>query len=284
MTTAKVEFEETKITGLPWNVHFIDTFTSEPGKGNPTAVVVLEEELNRRPMQLLAAEFGLPVTAFLLRIAEGLYRIRYFTVSREIAACGHATLAASAVVHQTTRLSEIRFLTKGRIVIPTTVRNNSVSMQYPRYTVRKFCMNEQLLASLGIQSFLAATYCSELECAIFELEDATELRLLKPDFFRMVESCTCITEAVVTTRSDNAEYDYMLRSFCPWIGIDEDPVTGSIHSALAPYWSARLGKNELKAFQASKRSGEFELSITPTNVLIAGSFVDMPISNSQVGF
>src|SRR4030095_6079832 len=123
-------------------------------------------------------------------------------------------------------------------------------------------MKPEFLSALGINDFVSAHFVAELEMIHIELKDPFLLRKLNPDYKRLVESEPKIDQVVITSISDQSQFDFLLRSFCPWIGIDEDPVTGSVHSFLGLYWKNKLGKASLNAFQASPRGGEIQVSVT----------------------
>jgi PhzF family phenazine biosynthesis protein len=252
----------------------IDTFTKERFKGNPTSVFVLNKILSDETLQQIAAECNMPVTAF-VQITEttaSIYAIRYFTAITEIAACGHATLAAAKVISLLKNSYSFQFKTTEEKLLPAEISNDTIILTYPKYTTVPFAINKQLTDALSLQSFYAIGYCKELETVFIEIPDAELLWKLQPDFEKLLE-IEGMKEVVVTSASDNNQYDYLLRSFCPWIGIDEDPVTGSVHSVLAGYWSERLNKNELKAYQASERSGELFVRTLNNSVELGGNVV-----------
>ncbi len=254
----------------------IDTFTTEKFRGNPTAVCVTGKPLPAAIMHAVAKELRFPVTAFVEEVTAGdEYPIRYFTVTGEIAACGHATLAAAKVLTDSLLKERIRFSTIENIQIDIRIEEDIVYMFYPRYSMELLDVSPGLLQSLGIEKFREAGFCRELETVFIELEDAALLKSIQPDYRWMVKSNPFIKEVVITCRADNNQYDFLLRSFCPWIGIDEDPVTGSVHSVLAHYWKERTGKYDLTAYQASERGGEVYVKALDDKVLLGGRTVTM---------
>lgn len=255
-----------------------DTFTSKQFSGNPTAVCIQDRPLSDHLLLSLAGELNLPVTAFLETTTGelGTWSIRYFTVAKEIPACGHATLAAAATIADLNPGSkEIVFRTIEDVVIKAIAEQDMVTLVYPEYELKDFSVSPQLLKSLGITEFKTAGFCSELETVFIELDDGYLLRSLQPDFNLMLKSSDSIKEVVITSISDDPRYDFLLRSFCPWIGIDEDPVTGSVHSVLAGFWAQKLKKDKLKAYQASVRGGEVYVSSGNNEVYIAGTSIKM---------
>lgn len=264
-------------------VFIIDTFTAENCLGNPTAVCISKEPFDHDQALVLAKEFNLPVSAFIEfpKTNGNLFPVRYFTPTREIPACGHATLATVKVVADLFLKSEASFKTKENIIIQTRMRNDVITMTYPKYELRNYTVSDQLLQGLGIPSYNFAGLCKELEAVFIELEDPLLLKTVQPDFVKLISADNSITEVVLTSVSDVSKYDFILRSFCPWIGIDEDPVTGSVHSVLAGYWRTRLNKNELKAYQASDRGGEIFVTALPGNVEIGGKVTVVTVKELQ---
>lgn len=254
-------------------VIFIDTFTTEKFKGNPTAVCVVDNPLNSDLMLSIAKEFNLPVTAFIEKNSSGLHPIKYFTITGEIPACGHATLASARVMFEMGKNDTVKFQTKEKIVITAIQRDDTIYMTYPKYDIVTVDVSKDVLKSLGLNEYASAGICTELEALFIELNDAHVLRTVSPNYKNLVQSNREITEVVITSASDKPAYDFLLRSFCPWIGIDEDPVTGSVHSVLAGFWKDRLGKNDLKAYQASERGGEAFVRAFDDKVELGGKTV-----------
>jgi len=255
------------------STYILDSFTSTRFKGNPTAVCVLETRLNYEIMHSIARELNFPVTAFLETKENEKYNIRYFTITGEIPACGHATLAAAKVVFELTPNDTAHFETIENITINTKRKDEIIFMTYPKYTTVDFDIAENTLKSLGITHYKPVGFCKELDTLFIELEDPKLLRELQPDYKLLTESTDQVKEVVITSVSDNSDFDFLLRSFCPWIGIDEDPVTGSVHSVLAGFWKDRFGKKELTAYQASDRGGEVIVRAFDDKVELGGRAV-----------
>jgi len=255
----------------------IDTFTSKPFHGNPTSVCIYEHNVDKSKMQSLATELNFPVTAFIKKIRKESenYNIFYFTPTTEISACGHATLASAKVVFELQNIQTCQFITTNNIEIQASQKGNLVVMDYPKYELEICQVEQELLSSLHLTEYKYAGYCSQLETLFIELENPKKLREILPDYNKLVASNSVIKEVVITSRSDNPNYDFLLRSFCPWIGIDEDPVTGSVHSVLAGYWKSRLNKSQLKAYQASARGGEVYVNALPNKVELGGQSVTL---------
>jgi PhzF family phenazine biosynthesis protein len=253
-------------------LYIIDAFASEKFKGNPTAVCITETELPSATMHSIAKELNFPVTAF---VTEGSAvdgnPIRYFTITGEIPACGHATLASSSVFLG--KNDHARFKTIENILIDVRLDNGIIYMTYPKYELVDFDIKDDLLKSLGLENYRSAGLCRQLETLFIEIDDPALLRKIAPDHKALVKSDSSIIEVVVTSVADDKQYDFLLRSFCPWIGIDEDPVTGSVHSVLAHYWKERTGKAELKAYQASERGGDVRVRALDNKVELGGKAV-----------
>ncbi len=246
---------------------FAEAFTAGICTGSPTAVCLYDTLPSRDEMQLLAYTFNHPVTAFVNENVSSPF-IRYFTPQTEIEACGHATLAAAAVLLGE-KNSQLNFLTGSGKSIPVSSRDGLISMCYPRFEMQEKIPSEALLRSMQVRDFIHSGICPELDTLFIELEDTCMLNSIEPDFEAMMQAAPLLKEVVIHSRG-TSEVDFTLRSFCPWIGINEDPVTGSVHSVLAPYWSARLLKKQLKAYQASPRGGHVYLESLNDGVVISG--------------
>lgn len=252
-------------------VHFLNTFTGNDCGGNPTAVYVSHRPLESEAMQLLAKELFVPVTAFVWK-GENYGCIRYFTNICEIPACGHATLGAAAVVATILSIKTSVFQTGGGLCLHTFVQGGIACMEYPHRALAAATPEEGLWTSMHlIQEEVIETLCFE-DTLVIVLKSAALLTVLQPDFRQLQASTSVWKEVVITAAASKPGYDYLLRSFCPWIGIDEDPVTGSVQAALAPYWAKKLGKQKLNAYQASERGGELSLCVENEGVQISGSY------------
>lgn len=262
------------------DTYILDTFTSERFRGNPTAVCVSKNQLDSGLMHNIAMELGFPVTAFCtLAASSEPIQIRYFTITGEIPACGHATLGAAYVLLEP-HSDRVSFVTGEGLKLQAKADEKGIFLTYPKYEARPYDVTQEFFDSLGLEK-QSATFCAELETVFIEVEPVV-LRSLAPDFKRLIASNSDCKEVVVTSISDDSRYDFLLRSFCPWIGIDEDPVTGSVHSVLTPMWASKLGKSGLTAYQASKRGGVVRVRDNKDSVEIGGDCVfvlsgEMPV-------
>ena len=242
----------------------VDAFASAVFAGNPAAVCELEAWPEDRLLQAIAAENNLSETAFLVRNAEG-FDLRWFTPAAEVALCGHATLAAAKVLFDLRgwKEPEIRFQTRQRGTLTVQRRGDLFEMDFPALPVRSVATPPGLAAALGAEprQVLAST---DDWLAVLDVE--ATVRKLKPDLAALEKfKCRCV---VPTARGDKV--DFVSRAFAPRFGIPEDPVTGSAHCALAPYWAGVLGKDDLRAFQVSARGGEVFCRNAGPRVKLAG--------------
>jgi PhzF family phenazine biosynthesis protein len=251
--------------------YIVDSFTDQPFKGNPAGVCLLTQELSESQMLSIANELGYSETAFVL--AEGdQYRIRFFSPKVEIPLCGHATLASSKVMmEKDPSLTNIHFVNIQGLDLNITKEGMSIIMEFPVYDTDSVHVPSDLLDALGIDEIINSVYNEETRIVLLEIEDSELLQSLAPDFGALVDSISDISGVLVTAPSKQAAYDFESRFFWPWDGTDEDPVTGGTHTFLTKYWSERLGKNKMKSFQCSERSGFMDVEITPRNTLLIKS-------------
>ncbi len=252
----------------------VDAFTSKPFKGNPAAVCLFEKFPEDQLLKDIAAEMNLSETAFLVhRVNDGPsateYEIRWFTPTVEVPLCGHATLAASHVIFNELQEARdnIEYASKsGRLSARR--EGKAIILDFPLNPPKVCSCPKDVLKALGIDKFNAAAISETAEMLLVEVESEEFLRSLSPDMGALVESERegLPFEGVIVT-APSKSYDFVSRYFGPWEGIDEDPVTGSAHTVLAPYWSQKLSKNEFRSFQASKRGGELSLRIRGENRL-----------------
>lgn len=240
----------------------INAFTDKPFSGNPAGVCLVDSKIDENIMQAIASELNLSETAFLHKRAnDEEYSIRYFTPTVEIDFCGHATLASAKLVLDKLGKKNVEFVTQKELKISANRQGIYIKMQFPLYETIDYKANKKLFDSFGIENPLSSKYCKELDMLLIEVTDKQSLLQVSPDFQKAIESSKEIKEVVVTTKSEDKEYDFYSRCFCPWIGINEDPVTGASHSVLAKYWGNKLNKKEMSAYQLSNRGGFLELKI-----------------------
>lgn len=250
-------------------IAIIDAFTRKPFGGNPAAVCLTPEPLKEEEMQLIAAEFNLSETAFLVPVngSSEKFNLRYFTPTTEIKFCGHATLGSFKFIFNKKGLSRAEFKTGGGLILTGKKKGDEIEMLFPLYRTEMTTVPNGMKEALGISRIHDCGYCHETGMILIEITDPAELRGLSPDPRGLKATTEKCNSVIVTSPSDVNEYDFLSRCFAPWVGIDEDPVTGSAHSVLAKWWSDRLGKEELRAYQASLRGGEMHLKITAADTL-----------------
>lgn len=253
------------------NLYQVDAFTEQLFAGNPAAVLVLEDWLPDSTMQNIAMENNLAETAF-VRGGNGTYDLRWFTPTHEVAFCGHATLATAHVLFSEFKESqEITFKTNqvGELRV-TPVSDDRYQMDFPTFAPEGFSEIPELLLELFPNQ--RSKIFRNFENYFVELDSEEAIHNYIPDLTKISQFGE--TGLVITARSDaTKDYDFLSRYFVPGAGIPEDPVTGSIHSTLVPYWSERLGKQASHAFQASKRGGHLFCELKGDRLLIEGSAV-----------
>ena len=245
----------------------IDAFADGPFTGNPAAVCPLEAWLPADVMQAIAAENNLSETAFFVPEGEG-YRLRWFTPATEVDLCGHATLASAFVVFHRLQPERIRvtFETQQAGRLTVTRDGDLLALDFPSRPPEPCTMSEPLAAALGRRP--TALLAARDYLAVYESTD--DVAALAPDFAALA---TLDRFAVIATAPGRGGIDFVSRFFAPGSGIDEDPVTGSAHTALGPYWAGILGKNEFTAFQASARGGTVRVELTGDRVRLGGRAV-----------
>ncbi|HVN98202.1 MAG TPA: PhzF family phenazine biosynthesis protein [Syntrophorhabdaceae bacterium] len=250
-------------------IFYVDAFTERPFAGNPAAVCLLEHPKVDSWMQNVAAEANLSETAFLLRQGDG-YNLRWFTPRVEVELCGHATLASAHVLFATSgapRDATINFYTKSG-VLRASMTDGLIELNFPATPEEEAPIPEGLEAALGVR----ALYVGKTQFDYFvEVASDEMVRGLSPDFVAL--SSIPVRGVIVTAGSDSAKFDFVSRFFCPAVGINEDPVTGSAHCALGPYWARRLNKTTLVAYQASLRGGVVRVRLSDDRVYLAGGAV-----------
>jgi predicted PhzF superfamily epimerase YddE/YHI9 len=249
--------------GLP--LILVDAFASEPFAGNPAAVTILDRPRDDRWMQRVAAELKHSETAFLLREGDA-WRLRWFTPAAEVDLCGHATLASAHVLFgKEGGGGALRFLTRSG-ELRASQAGAFIELDFPALPPVAAPPPPGLLEALGVEALFTAR--SRFD-RLVELASEAEVRAVRPDFRALARIDT--RGVIVTARG--GPFDFVSRFFCPAMGVDEDPVTGSAHCVLAPFWAARLGRRELTGFQASARGGEVRVRLRGDRVLLGGRAV-----------
>jgi PhzF family phenazine biosynthesis protein len=250
---------------MKYEIYQIDAFTSVPFAGNPAAIVPLESWLPAETMLAIAAENNLAETAFFVG-GNGNYELRWFTPEVEIDLCGHATLASAHLLYEVLRAESgaIRFQTKsGELVV--TSKDDLIVLDFPSRPPVETETPNGLIEALGAKP--ERVLKSRDYMVVYSSQ--ADVAALEPDF-RAIKALD-VHAVIATAKGDDA--DFVSRFFAPGAGIDEDPVTGSAHCTLIPYWAEQLGKNQLFARQISKRGGELFCELDSDRVKIAGRAV-----------
>lgn len=243
----------------------VDAFTPRPFGGNPAAVCWLESDASDGWMQRVAAEFNLSETAF-VREREGRLHLRWFTPATEVDLCGHATLATAHALWTSglVRSDPIVFHTRSGPL--TCLRDGDlIELDFPATPATECEPPPDLIESIGVRPVFAGRTRFDY---FLRLSSADEVRRVSPDFPRLKRvSCRGV---IVTAPSDEADFDFVSRFFAPAVLVDEDPVCGSAHCAMGPYWAQVLGRTELRARQVSAREGHLRVRVVGDRVLLAG--------------
>ena len=250
-------------------IYQVDSFTSRPFAGNPAAVCLLPGLADPAWMQAIVREMNLSETAFLVRQADG-FDLRWFTPAAEVRLCGHATLASAHILWQTGVLSSTepaRFHTLSGL-LTAEQRGDWIEMDFPARPPSPVPAPAGLAEALGVTIKYVGRDADDY---LVELESEELLRTLKPDLTALGK--LPVRGTILTTRSTDPRYDFISRFFAPAVGVDEDPVTGSAHCCLTPYWADKLGKSEMLAYQASARGGIIRLRMAGQRVLLSGQAV-----------
>lgn len=247
----------------------VDAFTNRPFSGNPAAVCVMTEPADETWMQQVATEMNLSETAFLYPQEDG-FKLRWFTPVAEVDLCGHATLASAHVLWTEGNLPleiQARFHTRSGLL---TARRNGdwIEMDFPNEAPAPTPTPPHLVEALGVSPILV---CKNRLDYLVEVESEEALRALQPNL-ALLKSIGG-RGVIVTSRAASPEFDFASRYFAPSFGIDEDPVTGSAHCCLGPFWQSRLNKDSFVAYQASTRGGVVRVQLKGKRVLLGGQAV-----------
>jgi PhzF family phenazine biosynthesis protein len=248
------------VTSLPF--FQVDAFADAPLTGNPAAVMPLDKWLGDALMQAIAAENNLSETAFTVPSdsADVDFDLRWFTPAAEVELCGHATLAAGHILMTG---QSVRFATRSGVLIVSR-REDLLELDLPAAQLSEV-HEPELCAALRLGDTLVWLAEGYNDAAIVELPDEQAVRSMEPDLAALKR----IHRMAVVTAPGNRE-DVVSRVFVPYLGIDEDPVTGSAHAALVPYWTSRLGRSEFTALQASARSGVLHCRLQGDRAVLGG--------------
>ena len=258
---------------MPLPIYIVDAFTDRPFAGNPAAVCVLDRQRDASWMQILAAEMNLSETAFLLARGEA-WSLRWFTPKAEVALCGHATLASAHVLWETGHLAPEATALFDTLSGRLTARRAGggqdwIELDFPERRESPHSALPELFTALDVEPVYFGKNAYDY---FVEVATAREVRELAPDFAALGK--LPVRGVIVTAAADpGADHDFVSRFFAPGVGVPEDPVTGSAHCCLAPYWGEKLGKEEMVGFQASPRGGTVRVRLAGDRVILAGRAV-----------
>lgn len=248
-------------------IYQVDAFTDQLFGGNPAAICPLNEWLSDELMQKIAVENNLAETAFFVKTNTG-YKLRWFTPEYEIDLCGHATLASAHIIY--TELgytgNEIHFETVKAGTLVVKKDGDKYSMDFPSRPAERAELPDDLIEALGMKAPLEVFRARDY---MLVYESEYDIRAASPDFARLAK----IPTVGVIITAPGIAVDFVSRFFAPAASINEDPVTGSAHCNLIPYWADKLGKNDLHAYQLSARKGELWCKLNSDRVLMAGKAV-----------
>lgn len=260
-------------------IYYLDAFTDKIFSGNPIAICPLKETINDDLMQKIANEINFSETAFVWNnfsdfsnIKE--FNLRWFTPTSEVNLCGHGTLGTSSLIFNyfNNINSQLIFNTlSGEIFAKK--EDSTIWLNLPKYNYEKYQISQDILEALGIKDFLNCVVAKENETILIE---ASDIQSIQPDFNKLKQINEKYLGALIVTEKNNSKYDFVSRYFTPWYGINEDPVTGSAHCLLSAYWSDKLNKNQMIAYQLSERGGEINIKLNETSserVLIGGKAI-----------
>ncbi|MBN1876789.1 MAG: PhzF family phenazine biosynthesis isomerase [Anaerolineae bacterium] len=265
----------------------VDAFTREPFKGNPAAVCLLTQSYDAALLQAIAAEMNLSETAFVMRLdvtmpwkAASMFSLRWFTPAVEVRLCGHATLATAAVLFNVigVEASTITFQTRSgdllarrvddaivdNAIVDDAIVDDTIVLGFPLDPPQRCDPPADVLEAIGVlpPDIVTAVSGTRGHKLLIHLKDTAQVRALTPDFTALLAAKGMDPyRGLSVTAAGGPDYDFISRFFAPWVGINEDPVTGSAHTLLTPYWAELLGKPELRAYQASARGGELRVRL-----------------------
>jgi predicted PhzF superfamily epimerase YddE/YHI9 len=250
----------------------VDSFADYPFKGNPAGVMIVDSHTKTSWMQNIAMEMNLSETAFIIQ-GENDFLISFFTPLREELLCGHATLASAHILYETGIVDEevpIKFKAKGGELL-VHKENSEIVMNLPIFPVNKMRIPNNFKSIVGFEPI--EMFSSIYDWTIAVSNSEIEIKEAKPIIEKMISNG--LGNLMITAKSDQKNTDFVVRCFAPISGINEDPVTGSAHCALAPLWYSKTGKKEFNSLQLSKRTGRLKVKLTDDSIVIKGHAITM---------
>jgi len=248
-------------------IYQVDSFTNQPFRGNPAGVMIVDNDFPSAMMQNIAMEMNLSETAFVIPCGER-FKIRFFTPANEVPLCGHATLASAHIIYELGLKSQtdlISFEAKGGEL--TALKNgNMISLNFPKYPLSQIEINPCFKEIIGFEPI--EMYSSLYDWVLAVASSEHDILTASPNFEKM--SLNGLGHLMITAAGEKTDRDFVVRCFAPYSGINEDPVTGSAHCALTPYWNEKTGKTSFESLQVSKRSGRLTVKLKNERVEIQG--------------
>ncbi|WP_172387750.1 PhzF family phenazine biosynthesis protein [Streptomyces sp. MNP-20] len=258
-------------------IRIVDAFAERPFTGNPAGVLLLDSFPDDAWLQHVATEVNHAETAFAHPLPPGGdadWALRWFTPATEVDLCGHATLALAHVLHTTgTARGTVRFATRAGVLVSTSHADGTLTLDFPTAPLTATAAPDGIAEALGAEPLSVYDTGPHTGDLLVELADEKTLRSLAPDHQALARHSERGIIATALAEDPARGYDFVSRGFFPRVGIDEDPVTGSAHTALAPFWSARLGRTDLTGLQASPRSGLVRTDLRGDRTLLTGRAV-----------
>lgn len=247
----------------------VDSFTAIPFKGNPAGVYITDKAVDESRMKAIATEMNLSETAF-LHPAENGYNLRWFTPAAEVELCGHATLASAHILWEQGYLESNVDAVFHTLSGELTARNlnKGIELNFPATPLTESDPPEGLIEALGVTPLFVGQNKFDYLVEVGTIEDVANC---KPNFGELKKAGA--RGVMITAQDKDGKYDFVSRFFAPGVGIDEDPVTGSAHCTLGPYWAEKLGKTELSAYQASQRGGEVGIVVDGDRIKLTGQAI-----------
>ncbi|OIJ66957.1 PhzF family phenazine biosynthesis protein [Streptomyces mangrovisoli] len=258
-------------------IRIVDAFTDRPFAGNPAGVLLLDSFPEDAWLQRVALEVNHAETAFAHPLPEGGaadWALRWFTPLTEVAMCGHATLATAHVLHTTGAIEgPVRFASRSGVLVATPNADGSITLDFPTAPLTEVEVPQGVAEALGAEPLVAFDTGPDVGDLLVQLADEKTVLGLAPDHKALGTYSSRGIIATARAEDPDADHDFVSRCFFPNVGIDEDPVTGSAHTALAPFWSARLGRTDLTGLQASPRTGYVRTAVRGERTLLTGHAV-----------
>jgi len=264
---------------MPIPIYIVDAFAERPFQGNPAAICPLEQPADPVWMQQVAAEMNLSETAFIVPADEA-FNLRWFTPTVEVDLCGHATLASAHLLWErglAPKSRPIRFQSRSGLLTCTRA-GKKIELDFPSEPAERIASIADLTVALGAQPVSLGRNRFDL---IAEFESEEQVRRLRPDFGKLGEIPA--RGIIVTAPSDDRRFDFVSRFFAPAVGVNEDPVCGSAHCCLGPFWAAKLKKTELIGFQCSSRGGIVGIRVQQDRVVLCGTAVTVMAGQLEMG-